>query len=700
MDTVGAFMDGLVWSVTAAMRQTSNSEDTPRALRAVCGQTHVMQTCLTVRWAWLSLPASLLGLQLAFLVAIVVISGSAKHWRGGWKDSSLALLFHGLEGSAKPPHEKVEREELRDKGGMFKRLRPQQYAIAFDLEVPWRHAIQSNYILLPLASGWMPPELRFPVLSRLVRDSGFDAEEVKKWLVQCDISHGLHCCITPDQRLAHIGMRLIDIEQNCLVRVTEHCAYTALTYVWGPVDQPVLKEGLIAEWETPGHFDRMHLPKTISDAIKVCRIIGLKYLWVDSLCIVQDDPLAVQEQINNMSLVYSQAYLTIVAASGDDCDSGLPSVQARQPIQKTFQADDLSMGTAFLSLKQELVKSKWNSRAWTLQEYTLSCRCLVFTPREIFFCCAEGIRREDVSGYLVEGIPRQDLFIMPVVRDSFLSNNLPSKIFAKVYWPLVEHYAAREASYASDILKAFSGITGALEKPIYLGEFVAGIPESFIGAGLAWSFHGQCSRRAGFPSWSWAGWTFEPQTRETFMTQTFTGEDDKGFHYFPQPEHLQNPMRIDRWTSPDSEKFMLSSSYESWKPWSDRSGWNSGVRQHAQTVILEMGGTWSSSEYTKQLAPKSIPGGEIHHVLFFRSCYAILDTSRYRGFRLNNRPAGKESAKPFRMLFILILIYPPKVMILPVERDGDVLRRVDNPQLIHEKEWFQERPRNCLVHLA
>lgn len=243
----------------------------------------------------------------------------------------------------------------------------------------------------------------FPVLARPVRDSGFDAEEIKRWLGQCDKTHGMHCWVTPDQRLSRIGMRLIDTEQNCLVRVTGHCAYTALTYVWGPVDQPVLilKRGLIMEWETPGYFCKIDLPKTISDSIKVCQMIGLKYLWVDSLCIVQDDPLAVQEQINSMSLVYSQAYLTMIAASGDDCDSGLSSVQAREPIQKTFQAGDLQMGTTFLSLKQELVKSKWNTRAWTLQEYALSCRCLVFTPRQVFFCCAEGIRREDVNRHLV-----------------------------------------------------------------------------------------------------------------------------------------------------------------------------------------------------------------------------------------------------------------------------------------------------------
>ncbi|KAL2289241.1 hypothetical protein FJTKL_02260 [Diaporthe vaccinii] len=123
MGTVGAFMDGLTWSVTATMRQTSTSEDAPRALRAASGQTQVVQSCLTVRWVWLGLPASLLGLQLAFLIAIVVTCRSAEPWRGDWKDSSLALLYHGLEGSANIPDEKVEYGELRDKDGMFKMAR-------------------------------------------------------------------------------------------------------------------------------------------------------------------------------------------------------------------------------------------------------------------------------------------------------------------------------------------------------------------------------------------------------------------------------------------------------------------------------------------------------------------------------------------------------------------------------------------------
>ncbi|KAK7696726.1 hypothetical protein SLS64_014274 [Diaporthe eres] len=135
MDTVGAFLDGLAWSMTAAMRQTSTSDDSLR--RSVSGQTQVVQSCLAVRWVWLSLPASLLGLQLAFLVAIVVISGSAEHWRGDWKDSSLALLYHGLKVSAPLSDEKVESEELRDKDGMFKVARATKVQLRQDKD-DWR----------------------------------------------------------------------------------------------------------------------------------------------------------------------------------------------------------------------------------------------------------------------------------------------------------------------------------------------------------------------------------------------------------------------------------------------------------------------------------------------------------------------------------------------------------------------------------
>lgn len=313
---------------------------------------------------------------------------------------------------------------------------------------------------------------------------------------------------------------------------------------------------------------------------------------------------------------------------------------------------------------------------------------LAFTPRQVFFCCAEGIRREDVNRHLFAGIPRQDLFIMPVLRDIFLSHSDRQDIFAQVYVPLVEQYATRDISYASDIVKAFSGITGILERPAYLGKFVAGIPEDLIPDGLAWSFHGECSRRSGFPSWSWAGWSFESKKLEIIV-----GKKDTSFHYFHHSVYVKTPMNIKRWISPETLHLISPTRWTG--PWSDRSDWDISVRRHAEDVIREM----NPSPGPMPAAPR-VPRGEIQHVLFFYSCYAILDVSKYPDFRLNSEIAGKGSAKLLKMLFIFIFAYPPMVMILPVQKDGDVLRRVDNPQLLGDKEWFEERPQCCLVYHA
>lgn len=121
MDTVGAYMDGLVWSMTANIRQTSGDSG---SLGAATGQMQAVESCLEVRWAWLSLPASLLGLEVAFLAAIMIYSRSNKEWHGDWKGSSLALLFHGLEYHAAASREKevaaVGAHEPCDKNDMLK----------------------------------------------------------------------------------------------------------------------------------------------------------------------------------------------------------------------------------------------------------------------------------------------------------------------------------------------------------------------------------------------------------------------------------------------------------------------------------------------------------------------------------------------------------------------------------------------------
>lgn len=136
MDTVNAYMNGLAWSMTGNMRQTS---DDGTLLGTVQGQMQKVESCLTVRWVWLSLPASLLGLEFAFLAAMMVFSRSAKHWRGDWKDSSLALLYHGLEDQANKYSEGgVVGGILRDRESMFKVAQGTKVQLRKGEEGNWR----------------------------------------------------------------------------------------------------------------------------------------------------------------------------------------------------------------------------------------------------------------------------------------------------------------------------------------------------------------------------------------------------------------------------------------------------------------------------------------------------------------------------------------------------------------------------------
>lgn len=97
----------------------------------------------------------------------------------------------------------------------------------------------------------------------------------------------------------------------------------ALSYVWGA-------------GERGPEFSRVlppQLPETIEDAIVITRSLSMRFLWIDWFCINQSEPTEVREQVGHMDLIYSCAYLTIIAAAGATPNHGLPGVgkRCRQP---------------------------------------------------------------------------------------------------------------------------------------------------------------------------------------------------------------------------------------------------------------------------------------------------------------------------------------------------------------------------------
>lgn len=190
---------------------------------------------------------------------------------------------------------------------------------------------------------------------RLVSPASFEFELIHTWIDRCTRQHKGTCTPLKPPQLRDI--RLIDVYQRKLVMYPQdtECDYLALSYVWGGCD--------------PGPFSRHSkirpLPATLENAISFTRAVGKTYLWVDAICIDQEDPDDKTRQIALMDIIYSGAWLTLVALSGTSADSGLYQINRKQ--QLTCQIGSFNFASTFPTLSQQVSDSVWGSRAWTFQ---------------------------------------------------------------------------------------------------------------------------------------------------------------------------------------------------------------------------------------------------------------------------------------------------------------------------------------------
>ncbi|PVH93280.1 hypothetical protein DM02DRAFT_465989, partial [Periconia macrospinosa] len=121
--------------------------------------------------------------------------------------------------------------------------------------------------------------------------------------------------------------RVIDVVDGKVIFAPRGCSYVALSYVWGnqPGNVRASKTHMknTADGESYLEIPGEGVPQTVRDAISVTKMLGERFLWVDALCIVQDDWEELRETIGAMDVIYAAATLTIVAASGTDSSSGL-----------------------------------------------------------------------------------------------------------------------------------------------------------------------------------------------------------------------------------------------------------------------------------------------------------------------------------------------------------------------------------------
>ena len=312
------------------------------------------------------------------------------------------------------------------------------------------------------------------------------------------------------------SFRLVDIRRKCISGGDLGQRYAALSCVWGFATRFVLCKKNAVELEAPGSLAERatSIPQTFLDSMKMAESLGIEHLWIDALCIVQDDKEDVQAQLANMDVVYHNAELTIVSAVAD-ASSGLPGYPSfpRTETQIEFRVDGIELINTKRTFAETLKDSPWESRAWTLQEKVFSKRMLIFTESQAFWHCHRATWFEDTM--LEPWVDR--VKSLRIGDDDRYPRKYPEstlKLSYDVHMPpsrhhyqdLVRAYVPRQLSFPEDALDAFRGIL-KLERKV-LGVDVWGLPEKCFGRSIAWlcSDERALSRRSAFPSWSWAGW--------------------------------------------------------------------------------------------------------------------------------------------------------------------------------------------------
>jgi hypothetical protein len=359
-------------------------------------------------------------------------------------------------------------------------------------------------------------------------------EKIREWVRHCDQNHGDACKPSGSGTLPS---RVIDVSGGDKLKLYEtenvkQGRYAALSYCWGGPQKFQTDSSTILDRKQG--FSINDLPKTLQDAVRVTRELGIQYLWVDSMCIIQDKQEDKFHEISNMADIYKNAYVTICAARANTADSGFledrsdPDTglwKALVPLAYPIPNRDAASLQDAVKMPREATGTIWildeqpnraraakdfvSQRAWCLQERILSPRLLSFGRWPTWRC--NRLVSSDGGFYVQDGKDdSQDRkFIDALIKfhrtgsvDLFRTIQL-----YKTWRFVVEDYTKRKLSLDSDRLLAVGGIAREISHMTGI-EYMAGLWKNNVLHDLMWHARARewLTRPVAWraPSWSWA----------------------------------------------------------------------------------------------------------------------------------------------------------------------------------------------------
>ena len=336
----------------------------------------------------------------------------------------------------------------------------------------------------------------------------------------------------------------------------ERAEYAALSYCWGAGAQQVTTTSS----NITDHFTALPngLGRTILDAIYVCRKIGIRFLWVDALCIIQDDDDDKLDQIARMGSIYKCSTLTIVAACAEKVTDGflrtdfleweasqsMPRPESLPHLKLPVFINESAFGTTYLRLENldttYAPEEPVFKRGWTFQELMLSPRALIFDSRHITLKSPGFAFKPLVETHVPfqTECPELPAAVFDKIDEksdfrTSKKSNIRSLAYEqyRIWSQVIEEYSGRNFTFFTDRLPALAGLASELAR-VWDDIYLAGLWRRTVIQHLAWhmSSHGSQrwnglskdvnrTKRSGCPSWSWVAVPY-PITLSSMMSRS------------------------------------------------------------------------------------------------------------------------------------------------------------------------------------
>ena len=336
----------------------------------------------------------------------------------------------------------------------------------------------------------------------------------KKWLEDCENKYEEcleHALVFENNHNSNLSTRVIDpqgLAESASVCLVVHSRpgprwgrYVALSHRWptGSCSWVTTRENLHARMNNLSILD---LPQTLQDYTYVVNQLGIRYLWIDSICIIQDSAADWELVSSQMTDIYGGATMTIFADGAADDNAGMTFTRADSRASGPISSD----GGSFERLVN---RSLLSTRAWIFQERSMSRRILHITSEQMVWECRSCHIAESAPSLPQNGAPWLGNLVK-TLRAVRLSQSALMD-----YWPrLVEEYTQRKLTLGKDKLPALSGLAKYIAtrtKNSTSEDYVAGMWSESLKTDLLWESSwddpDHLPKRPSewrAPTWSWA----------------------------------------------------------------------------------------------------------------------------------------------------------------------------------------------------